>query len=217
MNISVIIPQVFYDLIARMLPGVFFSILALLSFPEWVDYVSPLASTEKNNFVQSLGQGFIYAAICYFLGWVFFAFSSDSKREEAKKENEIPGDNKSLDAKYQWIRLVHSSAGFRIVKLRAEARMFQATRTGMIAILGLTFVYIAGALLFLKPSLWPPEKAFWLRPVVGLLIAGTTFFRFETRERKAWNYYWKNINAVYGAFHDTTDPIPPFAGPSSHT
>jgi hypothetical protein len=75
MNISVIIPQVLYDLIARILPGVFFSILALLSFPEWAGYVSPLASTEKNNFVQSLGQGFIHAALCYFLeSLVFSAF-----------------------------------------------------------------------------------------------------------------------------------------------
>ena len=179
--------------------------------------MSPLASTEKNNFVQSLGQGFIYATLCYFLGWLFFAFSSGSKREETKKKYEKDGDSKSLNAKYQWIRLTHPSAGFRIVKLRAEARMFQATRTGMIAIVGLSVVYIAGVLLFLGPSLWPPEKAFWLRPAAGLLIAGISFYGFGICEGKAWDYYWANVRIVYKALHDTTDPVTRFAASSSDT
>ncbi|MFA5263985.1 MAG: hypothetical protein WC378_09160 [Opitutaceae bacterium] len=211
MNISIIIPQVFYDFIARILPGVFFSILALLSFPEWTGYLSPLALSEKTSFMQSLGQGVLYAALCYFLGWLFFAFSPGTMRDESRRKYQNDGDSKSLNAMYQWIRLSHPPAGFRIVKLRAEARMFQATRTGMIVIVVLAVAYVTGLLLFLSPPPWPPDRVFWMRPSLGVLIAIISFLGFRKCEAKAWNYYWSNVRTVYDLLHDTADPVNRFA------
>ena len=214
MNISVIIPQVFYDLIARVFPGVFFTILALLSLPDWAGYLSPLASTDNSNIIQSLGKDFIYAVLCYFLGWLFVSFSSNSAREKSRDgQQELTAEQKEarakdLDTRYQWIRLAHNSAGFRIVKLRAEARMFQASQTGMLVLSALAFIYIVCALIFLEPTVWPIGKAFWLRPTMGIFIAAISFLGFRICERKAWGYYWGNVDIVYNALHNVKDPIP---------
>lgn len=324
-NISIIIPQVFYDLIARILPGFFFLVLALLSFPEFTDYLSPLSHGAKGNFVDSVGQGLVYTVFCYFWGWLFFAFVWGSKRHEIYHRhqsllsiddfidlpslanklkqpadavsayladqlsaatrkmlkdcqclNPVPGPlqitllkdlnsiirglsiydaerfagvslrpeseqlckeglkgdalrrlnrllledafpleisrhPKSLNSKYQWIRLAHPDAGFRILKLRAEARMFETTRTAMAVLVVLAIVYCVVCLVFLRPPLWPLTRAFWIRPLLGSFVAAVCFRGFRRSEVRAWDYYWANIRSVYQVLHDATDPVKPLA------
>ena len=207
MNISIIIPQVFYDVIARIMPGFFFCVLALLSFPEWKDYLSPLAHAGEINLAESVGHGVVYAALCYLLGWLFSAYQLGSKREDTREKHQIIAGNKSFKKMYQWIRLSHPTAGFRIVKLRAEARMFQATRTATIVVVVLAVAYVVVLLAFFSPSVWPLDRAFWLRPLLGVLIAVLSFFGFGRCEEKAWNYYWGNVLVVYDALHDDKNPV----------
>lgn len=211
MKFSIVIPQLFYDLIARILPGFFFIVLVLISMPELTRYLSPLTTTGRDNFLDSLMQGAGYAAFFYFFGWLFFAFTWGSKREEmrekyAKDNNCKPQD---LDKWYQWIRLTHPPAGFRIVKLRAEARMFEATRTAMLALIILAFTYVL-VLLIMALSSSSTDTVFWLRPLIGVLIAAVSLYGFRKCEGRAWDYYWGNICSIYKILHDPNDPVKQF-------
>lgn len=210
MNFSIIIPQVFYDLIARVFPGFLFLVLVLLSVPESAEYLSPLGLTGKGNFVDSLGQGVVYAVLCYFLGWLFLALTWRSRRDEIRRKYQKRKDSKSLNSKYQWIRLAHPPAGFRIVKLRAEARMFETARTAMIGVVVIAVVYVVAVLVFVGPPCWPVNRAFWIRPLMGVLIATVSFCGFRKPEVKAWHSYCANICSVYDILHDADDPIKPF-------
>jgi len=207
MKFSIVIPQLFYDLIARILPGFFFLTLVLLSLPELTRYLYPHVIISVDNFVASLGLVVGYAAICYFLGQLFFAFTWASKQEEICEKH---GGSKSINEKYQRIRLSHPAAGFRIIKLRAEARMFEATRTAMLAIIILTIVYLCILLILAISGSYSINKVLWLRPLIGLLIATVSLYGFPKREEKAWENYYGNINIIYKILHDYVDPVKAF-------
>jgi hypothetical protein len=210
MKFSIVIPQLFYDLIARILPGFFFLTLVLLSLPELTRYLYPHVIISGDNFVASLGRVVGYAAICYFLGQLFFAFTWGSKRKAIRKRYEEEIGSKSINEKYQRIRLVHPPSGFRIVKLRAEARMFEATRTAMVAIIILTIVYLCILLILAISESYSINKVTWLRSLIGLLIAMVSLYGFYKREEKAWENYYGNINIIYKILHDYVDPVKPF-------
>jgi hypothetical protein len=196
MKFSIVIPQLFYDLIARILPGFFFLVLVILSIPELTRYFSTLVNTGGDNFIDSLGEGFGCIAVCYFFGWLFFAFTWGSKRDAMRKKHAEANncEPKDLDEWYQRIRLAHPPAGFRIVKLRAEARMFEATRTAMLAVILLTLAYV---LILARLSSYSTDSAFWVRPLIGVFIASVALYGFHKCEGRAWDYYWGNICSIY--------------------
>jgi len=207
MKFPIVIPQLFYDLIARILPGFFFLALVQLSLPELTRYLYPHVITGRDSFVNSLGLVVGYAVICYFLGQLFLAFIWGSKEEEICEKH---GGSKSINEKYQRIRLSHPAAGFRIIKLRAEARMLETTRTSMPAIIVLDIVYLCIMIILAISESYSIDKVFWVRPLIGVLISTVSFYGFCRRERKAWKNYYGNINIIYDILHDYVDPVKPF-------
>jgi hypothetical protein len=198
------------------LPGFFFLALVLLNLPGLTKYLYLHVFTGGVNFIDSLGHVAGCAAICYFLGWLFSSLTWRSKREAVREKYEKKGGLKKMNEMYQRIRIAHPAAGFRIVKLRAEARMLETTRTAMIAIIILTIVYlcillILGIMLILGyRSLYPIRNVMWVRSFIGLFIAGITLYCFYKREEKAWKNYYGNVNIIYEILHDYVDPVRPF-------
>lgn len=204
MKFPIVIPQLFYDLIARILPGFYFLALVQISLPRLARYLYPQLLTGRDSFVDSLGLLAGYAIICYFLGWLFLAFVWDSKQEEICEKH---GGSKSKNKEYQWIRLSHPAAGFRIIKLRAEARMLETTRTSMPVIIVLAIVYLCIVVILLISESNSIDKFLWMRPLTGVLISTVSFYGFRRRERIAWKNYYGNINIIYDILHDTDDPV----------
>lgn len=207
MKFAVVVPQLFYDLIARVLPGFFFLLFITYAFPGILGALISSVFPANSNLVGSLGQGFVYIVLCYFLGLLFFAFTRSSLRESVREKYEKEGGERSLNSKYQWIRLAHPAAGFRIVKLRAEARMFETTRTAMLVVTAICFV---SGLSLLVTHLRSTGTILWGKCDFVMLAAAVSAFGFRKCEKRAWTYYWRNIRSIYKILHNQEDPIPGF-------
>jgi hypothetical protein len=207
MKFSIVIPQIFYDVIARVLPGLLFIIILYLAFPnEMIMKLEFIKSGQGNNFIDSLGKGILLIIISYFLGWIFSSLIYLPYEEDIRKKKEKENE-KSLKEKYQWIRLSHPAAGFRIVKLRAEARMLETSRT---TVTFASVVVIIYELYSNKFEICILNNISWVRIIIILLTAILICFSFYYREKKAWENYWGNIQTIYKLLHDKTDLIKKF-------
>ena len=65
MNVQVVIPQLFYDLIARVIPGFF-----LLKTWEIVFGQEALGFESANNWAEVTFSGIAFITICYLIGWL---------------------------------------------------------------------------------------------------------------------------------------------------
>lgn len=220
MNFSVFIPQLFYDIIARVLPGFFFLTLLSYGTPLWLRYIKPPVLFGGHMILDAVS----YAACCYFLGWIFSTFTWYS--QERDKIESLWDRIKSLwdrikslwlerhkpeaqtakpysfprKSEYQWIRLAHPEAGFRIVKLRAEARMCEATRTAML-------IVILACLVYLYVRRDSDSMIFCVQPLITILIAGSAYFGFRRFEWHIWDSYWGNISSIYKILNYSKDPV----------
>jgi hypothetical protein len=143
-----------------------------------------------------LAHGISSLALCYFLGWflrVTTIGNSETQREKRWKEKnanvELPMPFREM---FQRIRLQNESAGFRILKLRAEARMLETSRTAMVYSFLLCFVLLCGELGGL--SLFRLGWGWWVAKLSIPVAVGVTFWRHE---QHAWNHYFGNILAVH--------------------
>lgn len=206
MKFSIIIPQLFYDLIARVLPGFFFLLILVMGIPDVMSQILLFRPNETDNVIDSFGKSVAIIALSYALGWVFLSFTFLSKRDPMLKEIEKNSGSKSLDAEYQWIRLSHPPAGFRIVKLRAEARMLETSRTAMIAVI-LIIIFYSVYLKVESSSGRTQDMIVGIRLIVMLIVSSVLCFGFFLREKNAWKNYWGNIHSIYDLLHSTGDPI----------
>jgi 8-oxo-dGTP pyrophosphatase MutT (NUDIX family) len=194
MNISVTIPQIFYDLIARVIPGFLF--LFMLNFILSGTKFEVSVSVSSDGSMAILTNAVVYVILSYLAGWMFRAATFGSVRDEVKKEHEskltLQGNLPSMSKMYQKIRIENEAVGFRIVKLRAEARMLETSRTGMIYITLISLCLLLGQLVLstsLKqsPVIWGTK----------LCIPAVLAIAFRKCERRAWNNYFGNILANY--------------------
>ena len=197
MNISVTIPQLFYDLIARVLPGFFFLLILKIELLGTGYNFSSIAPIEGNSSVQSLLNGIGYGITCYFLGWILraFTFKSSEKRTREKIEEKLRQKNKksSLYDMYHFVRLQNEGAGFRIVKLRAEARMLEVGRTVSI-IMFLISLFLLLATKISLINIMDISAMGWIGKAtlpIALIIS------FLNSERPAWGRYYDNVVRNY--------------------
>jgi len=212
MKISIVIPQLFYDTIARVIPGV-----VVLVLVEAYGTIGPdqkaVIKPEFTSVVEAIGNGAVLVLIAYVVGWILSGltwFSHEPKHITTESFSEEPPDSydqmPSLRSQYQWIRLAHTEAGLRIVKLRAEARMLEAIRT--------TFVLstsMAGILLLVKlfhVDLLFIEASTWRLSVLLFMSFAFAIVIYWRLERNAWDNYKGNISRIYKILHDNKNPIP---------
>jgi len=133
MSISITIPQLFYDLIARVIPGFLF--LLMLGFEFSGTKIKVIPSGVLNNSLAVIMLAIVCLVLSYLMGWVLLAFTFLSDEEKTKIHHErLEKRIVSIQEMYHRIRIKNEAVGFRILKLRAEARMLESSRTGMIFI-----------------------------------------------------------------------------------
>lgn len=189
MNISFTIPQLFYDFIARVFPGfLFLFALRVCLAGTGIDpglIISIQSVTSVGNVLEGLG----FLVLCYFAGWIL---------RSLRWPNLQPDESTDFRTMYQRLRLQHPEAGFRVVKLRAEARLLEASRMGMLIVGGLVLV----AWIFRSTNLVAgdsiPHSVWALRIVLPVLIG----LVFLSRERAAWKTYRGNVKKIHSLIFD---------------
>jgi hypothetical protein len=193
MKLSVTIPQLFYDLIARMLPGFLFLFMLGFELSGTGTELIPQGVLSSNS-IATILMAIVCGILFYLMGWVLRAFTFLSVGEKVKAKYESKAKNAiSISEMYNRIRIENEAVGFRITKLRAEARMLEASRVGM----AFVFVISAGLLLLhalaLLPMIGQSTLGWGYKLGVPLILA----VAFRRCERGAWNRYYDNVTNHY--------------------
>ena len=243
MKVSMVIPQLFYDFIARVIPGVIVFFLVEV-YSVILNYSIEIIPDSHGLFV-AVGRGVELAILAYVIGWIlggfiwcshepkyitnesfkqkdmksavirwilsiwsWFCAPNNTSKNKSKEDNtqKSTSEGLSLRSQYQWIRLAHPEAGFRIVKLRAEARMLEAIRTSF------TLSFLGSGLLLLSKYmgyvLLPSRASIGHLVVISIVSLGAAIIIFKWIEKRAWNNYKGNISRIYELLHDNDNPIP---------
>ncbi|SRR6266545_729740 len=194
MDIGGWIPQIFYDLIGRVVPGAF---LLLLCFVLFLDPVSAQAIAvflfKKPGvpFTAILLSGLTVAYVAgTLLGAVGFTIwhREWTTRGLSKLKVEYPDADKSattgVSLMYDYVLLREPAAGARVVKLRAEQHMCRALIVGMLILLPM-YCW----------KNWPPWQSFQhFATVVGLALIALVAHLFNVhltlRSRSLLMNYW---------------------------
>jgi hypothetical protein len=196
MQFSVTIPQLFYDLIARMIPGSLF--LIMLSYEiSGIGVNAPSLTNLSGNLLFITLLILISGIMSYLMGWVLPSFSFLSAERNIKKEYEATLKAQKITVSIRemndLIRIKNEGAGFRILKRRAEARMLESSRVGMFCI-----VWIATGLMLLNIlKLLPSSNNTALEWIIKIIIPIILTFAFWKQERHAWQAYYDNTISHY--------------------
>jgi hypothetical protein len=180
MSISIVIPQIFYDIIARVLPGFLFLFALGASIYNDIYWFGQLGGAQDN----SLYILFIMISIfilSYFAGWILRTISYNGMDHLMTELN-----RPTIRENYQIIRLKNPDAGFRIIKLRAEIRMLEASRNGFVLIILISILQS-----IIDKSYFSP--AFIGKIILFLLLA----LVFQKAIRPAFDNYIGNIENIY--------------------
>lgn len=196
-NIYATIPQIFYDLIARICPGYFVCFIFNFVFSGTGFEIGKYGSTSGSDLVATLFKGIGFITLCYFISWVLRSFTFKSYRETIKKETEdnekFKVEGYDIQRMYQCIRINYPQVGYRIVKLRAEAKMLEGARTGM------CYIFLFALILF-----FCSKFNFYSCPIshdgiwfIKLVIPAVFAVSFRLSERPIWKKYYRTIPISY--------------------
>jgi hypothetical protein len=201
MDIGGWIPQIFYDLIGRVVPGAFLLLLCLLLFldPASAQAIAVFLFKKPGiPFTAILLSGLIVAYVAgALLGAVGFAVwhkewaTSLAKLRIRYPEADKPGTGVAL--MYDYILLKEPTAGARVVKLRAEQHM---CRTLIVGTLIIFLVYC-----WMK---WPPwDSVQHLVTVAGLAFIASAAHLFNVhltqRSHLLMMNYWHLLHEPDGS------------------
>ena len=140
-----LIPQLFFDLIGRVVPGGV-AIALILCYSEtalsnWTEFMrNSLGLPGK----QELPSSYVLFTLLFFAFVVGHVLSPFTKLAEWVGQHYPPGKPKPDSRKYEWLRVNNPDAGALCAKLRAEFTMYNA--------LGAVFFLSAVTLGFLKSA-----------------------------------------------------------------
>ncbi len=130
-----IIPQVFFDLIARVIPGAAGIIAYLILFGKtWEQLVYRFLGQLTNQQVSAVLSIFIFLGAAYFVGQLLSPAAKEIQRLGEKK---IFKPKKKEDGSYDYLRLNHPDAGALCAKIRAEFTM----HNGLAVVFALSAAY----------------------------------------------------------------------------
>lgn len=184
MRFSLTIPQLYYDLIARVVPGGLFLVAMRLCLMGTGLDPSRVLGFQSETSLGVFFEGLRFLALAYVAGWLLRALAWPKLQ---------PKESRRFRMKYQRVRLLHPESGFRLVKLRAEARFLEAGRSGM---------YLAGAMSLAAWALREtrfvnggdfPRGAWLLRVVVPVLVGAL----LQASEPQAWRRYRGNVRKLH--------------------
>lgn len=193
MNIFVTIPQLFYDLIARIIPGFLFLFMLGFELSGTGAELIPQGVLSSNS-IATILMAIAYGVLFYLMGWVLRAFTFLSVGETVKGKYESKAkDAIPISEMYNRIRIENEAVGFRITKLRAEVRMLEASRVGMVFV----FVISTGLLLLNAPALFPMIGQSALEWGFKLGVPLILALAFRMCEERAWDKYYDNVTNHY--------------------
>ena len=201
-----VIPQIFYDLIARVVPGATILLLGYLTLlgPTKARHTFFVEVSQINTF--KLGTYIPLFIVAYILGfilrelWVIAYKNIQKKWPSQPKEDQIESaidyhnkirvihGKKPLNVKkadlppiyimHDQIRLFSDSEGYRLLKLRAEQRLCHAVVIGVLI------------LAMMNVGCWINDaKLFILERVLLVMIFPVIIYVFWRRSHKFGNYY----------------------------
>lgn len=124
--------------------------------------------------------------MCYFCGWILRALRWPNLEKPVRECFETE-DGISPANKYQIIKLEHPVEGFRIVKLRADGRLLEASRSGM---------WIAIVLMLITLVI-TDTKYTAVSCLVRLGVPLVFSLAFIISEKRIWRQYYGNIDTLY--------------------
>ncbi len=187
-----LIPQLFFDLIARVVPGVVAFMLLALLWPgcDWELVLESAAGgqlDEENVFAFAffvpLGAGFVIGHLIAPIGKWLRAITTRTKVGEPWRH-------------YDWLRVHCPDAGALTAKIRAEYSMHFSLAAAFL--LGLAFALY---------GVWPPqsENAAWWKPAVLFALLVLSLYRgHETVQT-----FCASVNHLYAVAHERPRPPDP--------
>jgi hypothetical protein len=196
MQFSVSIPQLFYDLIARAIPGSLF--LIMLSYEISGTGINAPSLTNLSDDLLSVTLFVLASGIMsYLMGWVLQSFSFLSAERNIKKEYDsiLKSQKITLPIRemYDWIRIKNEAAGFHILKRRAEARMLESARVGMFYVSWIALGLVLLSVLKLLPTSSTSALEWTIKVAIPIILT----FAFWKHERHAWQGYYSNTISNY--------------------
>lgn len=197
MKFSVTIPQLFYDLIARVIPGfLFYCVFKFLIFGLNIN-IPIILNNSQSNFASTIGTGVGVIVIFYFLGIILNSFVFMSFKEKIKVKYSVDIKDKfngqKLNDLYQCIRLENEGAGFRLVKLRAEAKFVDILRSSLFILLIVFSIYSLLNFLHILDISNINIYDFVAKFLISVLI----IIGLRIQEKKCWDRYYGNIVRIY--------------------
>jgi len=200
LKFSLTIPQLFYDFIARVFPGFLFLLVLRACLAGTGLAPSSVAFLKPSTSIEVLLGGLGFLVICYFAGWFLRCI---------RWPNLQPEETSEFRTMYQRIRLQHPESGFRIVKLRAEARFLEASRVGMLVVCIVVLMAWAFRATDLVAGDSIPQSVWALRLGLPLLVG----LAFLSRERGMWGVYRGNVKKLHSLIIDEGYPRQNDLGP----
>jgi hypothetical protein len=185
MSISIVIPQIFYDIIARVLPGYLFLFSLGASIYNDIYWFGRVGNPQDNSWYILFIMMEVFI-LSYFAGWILRTISCYGMDDMMMAKMIARKDRPTIKEKYQIIRLKNPDAGFRIIKLRAEIRMLEASRNGFVLVILISIMQLIAD----KSDISP---AFIGKIILFLLLA----LVFQKAIRPAFDNYIGNIESIY--------------------
>lgn len=196
MQFSVTIPQLFYDLIARAIPGSLFLIILSYEISDTGVNGPCLPSLSSDLLSVTL---FVLACgiMSYLMGWVIPSYSFLTAEPNIKKEYESILKSQKITLPIRemvdLIRIKDEASGFRILKRRAEARMLESSRVGMFYISWIALGLVLLNALNVLPSANNSALGWTIKVIIPIILA----FAFWKQERRAWQAYYNATISHY--------------------
>ena len=181
MDFSLTIPGVFYDLIARVIPGFYLLIATRIFVPRAYEFFRAIDVGSKEG-LAALGAILAAIVTCYLLGWILHGLALLTRLADRLRPKE---GKEERDRQYDVLRLENESVGYRVLKLRAEATM-------------LSTCLVATAVVFLADvALSWHEWSLAGRALAYLLLAAS----FHQAHAAAWERYCGVVKLDYQLVH----------------
>jgi hypothetical protein len=186
------VPQLFFDLIGRIVPGgvvlVLYTYFYDSSYERWKAVVGGMGGAFGE---QALGSGLVFIALTYFCYVIGHLLSPLTKLIQHYNEQFPSASAKADSYKYDWLRLHESEAGGHCAKLRAEFTMYNS---------------LSGVFLVFSIAVLSNGDRRLGTPAVLLLIASLLM---AYRGREGSGTFAGCVERFYKAAHDPAPKKPP--------
>jgi hypothetical protein len=206
------VPQLFYDLIGRIIPGGLLLIIALIIFQDSLNikqiFVSTTTTTVVTDTTTETTVGIspsalflIATVVAYSLGALFGGIASITNRAFWRKNRSDITGKQDIDISYiyDYIQFHRPDIGSRLAKLSAERHMCRVIIVGMVILF--IFYTVAAPAPYSSASFWITE--------FGLLLLGVSAFclhrHITTRSTELMSNNWR---LIHDAEKKPADPQP---------